>query len=82
MEKSLLIHPSEILTEEFLKPLRVTPSELARSIRVDESRVFDLINKRTPISAELDKSFATFFGTSVGFWLSLQQKYELDLREF
>jgi addiction module HigA family antidote len=77
-EDSLLIHPSEVLLEEFLKPLNITTSKLAHSIQVKECEISNLISKLTPVSVEMDNSLATFFGISVGFFLSLQQKYESD----
>jgi addiction module HigA family antidote len=73
------IHPGEILNEEFLKPMGITGAQLARSINVEKRRIYDIINCHRSISAETDLLFAIFFKTSIGYWLSIQQKYDLDI---
>ena len=46
------IHPGEILREEFLKPMKLSANELARSIRVSAPRINDIILERRGITAE------------------------------
>lgn len=69
--------PGEILSEEFLKPLKLTQKELADHLEVDLKVINRLINGRTSLSAEMAVKLAACFQTSPDFWLSAQ--YEADL---
>ncbi len=70
-------HPGEMLLEEFLKPMGLTQRELAVGIRVPYQRVNELINRRRGITPSTALRLARFFGNSPGFWLNLQQRWEL-----
>lgn len=69
--------PGEILSEEFLKPLKITQGELAKHLEVDIKVINRLINGKTNLSAELAVKLAACFQTTPDFWLSAQ--YEIDL---
>ena len=71
------IHPGEILLEEFLKPLGVTQRELAEAIQVPYQRVNEIVNQRRGITPGTALRLAKFLGTSVEFWLNLQQRCDL-----
>jgi addiction module HigA family antidote len=46
-----LIHPGEILREEFMEPLGLTAYRLAREIAVPAPRVRDIVRGKRSISA-------------------------------
>lgn len=69
----------EILREEFLEPLELTPYRLAKELRVSTSTVLDILHDRRKISIEMALRLSKFFGNSYQFWLNLQN--ELDIRE-
>jgi addiction module HigA family antidote len=69
--------PGEILSEEFLKPLKITQGELAKHLEVDIKVINRLINGKTNLSANLAVKLAASFQTTPDFWLSAQ--YEIDL---
>jgi antitoxin HigA-1 len=73
------VHPGEVLREEFLKPLNLSPYELARRLHVPPPRVNDIVLERRGISADTAVRLARFFGTSEQFWLNLQGSYEISL---
>ena len=73
------IHPGEILGEEFLEPLGVTPHRLAKSIGVAPSRIYAIVRGQRAITAETALLLSRFFGNSAGFWLGLQRQYDLDV---
>ncbi len=73
------IHPGEILREEFLKPMNITPYLLAKSTYVPATRISEIIKGRRRISADTALRLGKFLGTSAEFWLGLQMEY--DLRE-
>ena len=72
------IHPGEILREEFLKPLGLTPYALAKAIRVPLPRVNDIVREKRGITADTAVRFARFFGTSIEFWMNAQAFYEVQ----
>jgi len=43
MKKLANIHPGEILDEEFLKPLLITPYRLAKDIGIPQTRVSQIL---------------------------------------
>jgi len=71
-------HPGEILREEFLKPLSMTPYELAKRLHVPVPRVNDIVLERRGISADTAVRLSRFFGTTEQFWLNLQGAYEVS----
>lgn len=76
-------HPGEMLLEEFLRPLGVTQRELADAIQVPYQRVNEIVNQRRGVSPSTALRLARYLGTSVDFWLNLQQRWDLyrTLRE-
>ena len=69
----------DILKEEFLEPLEITPYRLSKDLNVSTSSILDLIHNKRKISVEMALRLSKYFGTSSKFWLNLQN--ELDLRE-
>jgi len=70
---------SDILVEEFLEPLEITPYRLAKDLGVSTSSILDLVHNKRKISVEMALRLSKYFGTSSKFWLNMQN--ELDLRE-
>jgi addiction module HigA family antidote len=70
-------HAGELLLSEFLEPLGMTPEALATSIDVPVERVTAVINGTSPMDAELDLRLGRYFRMSEGFFLRLQDSYEL-----
>lgn len=73
------ITPGEVLMEEFLKPLGISPNKLAIEIKVPATRIYAIIKGVRAISADTDLRFSKYFGTSQGFWLGLQADHDLDV---
>ncbi len=71
------IHPGEILREEFLKPMGITPYRLAKSTHIPATRISEIIKEKRGISADTALRLGKFFGTSAEFWFGLQKEYEL-----
>jgi addiction module HigA family antidote len=68
--------PGEILLEEFLKPMEITPYRLAKSIGIPQTRVGEILAGRRSITADTGLRLSRFFGTSEGFWTGLQDDYD------
>ncbi len=75
------IHPGEILDQEFLQPLDITPYRLAKAIGVDARRIHGIVRAQRSITAETALLFSRFFGNSAEFWMGLQNQYALETAE-
>jgi len=71
------IHPREILSLEFLKPMNVSGYRLAKAIGVNCQTVNDIVLRKRGISAYMALRLGKFFGTTSEFWMNLQSAYEL-----
>jgi addiction module HigA family antidote len=72
------IHPGEMLREEFMVPLNLTPGQIARAIGVPRTRIERLVREETSLSTDTAIRLARFFRMSEGYWMGLQHEYELD----
>lgn len=81
MAKKLLdlIHPGEILQEEFLTPLSLSANALALALRVPATRVTEIVRGRRAISSDTALRLARYFGTTPDLWMGLQAEYDLRL---
>ena len=70
-------HPGEMLLEDFLKPMDITQRELAEAIHVPYQRINELVNGRRGITPSTALRLSRFFGNSEGFWMNLQQRWDL-----
>jgi antitoxin HigA-1 len=57
--------------------MELTQKELADGIRVPYQRINDLIHGRRGITPSTALRLARFFGTSAGFWMNLQLRWDL-----
>jgi addiction module HigA family antidote len=73
------IHPGEILLEEFLVPMGLSQSALARAIDVPPRRINEIVLGKRRITADTAMRLARAFGTSERFWLGLQDDHDLEL---
>ena len=75
------MHPGEVLREEFLRPLGLSPGALAKACGVPRTRMERLSNEETGLTADTALRLSKAFGTSPELWLNLQKSYELRLAE-
>ena len=81
MPKKLLpeIPPGEILLKDFLEPMKLTASQLARDIDVPPSRITDIIKNGRPITMDTAVRLGLYFNMSTEFWINLQYSYDLRI---
>jgi addiction module HigA family antidote len=79
MSKHLNIHPGELLREDFLIPMGITPYRLAKDTKLPHQRINEILHEKRGITAETDLHLSTYFGLAPGYWLRVQLAY--DLRE-
>ena len=75
------IHPGEILREEYLRPLDMTPNALSIHLRVPASRINELVRERRAVTVDTALRLARYFNTTAQFWLNLQISYDLKVAE-
>ncbi len=75
------IHPGEILLEEFLRPLDMSANRLADAIGVPPNRISSIVAGERAVTADTALRLAAAFGTTVQFWMNLQQAYDLRVEE-
>jgi addiction module HigA family antidote len=78
METIKNIHPGEVLREEFLLPMGISQYRLAKQIGVPPVRISEICAGKRGITADTALRLARAFGTSSGFWLSLQAEYDTE----
>ncbi len=67
----------EMLTEEFLVPMRLTQAQLAEAMGVSRKTITELCTNRRAITVDTALMLATVFRNTADFWLNLQQRNEL-----
>jgi len=72
------IHPGEILLEEFLNPLEITAYRLSKDLGIPQTRISQIIKGKRRITADTALRLSKYFGTSVKFWLGLQNDYDVE----
>jgi addiction module HigA family antidote len=75
------MHPGEMLREEFLKPLGPSPYRVAKACGVPRTRIERIARGELGITADTALRLGKFFGTTPGFWLNLQRRYDLEVAE-
>jgi antitoxin HigA-1 len=81
MTKLHPVHPGEVLTEDFLKPMHLTPYAVAARIGVQRSRVERVARRQTAMTADTALRLGRFFGVSPAFWMNIQARYDLERAE-
>lgn len=73
------VTPGEILLEEYLKPMGISPNAMSRSIGVVPRAIDEIILGRRSITPAMSIRFGAFFGQSDQFWHGIQ--VECDFRK-
>jgi addiction module HigA family antidote len=77
-EFRIATHPGQILLTEFLEPLRLAQSDLARALGIPLNRVNELVRGKRGITPETALLFSEYFRNSAEFWMNLQTAYDLS----
>lgn len=75
------IHPGEVLREDYLMPLGMSPHALAQALKVPPSRINDIVLERRGITVDTAMRLVRFFGGDVQTWMNLQTAYEIKTAE-
>ncbi len=72
------LHPGEILREEFLVPLRLSPGALAKAMGVPRTRVERIAAESSGVTADTALRLSKALGTSAQLWLNLQNRFDVE----
>ena len=80
-ERTPPLHPGEVLREEFLVPLALSPGALAKAMGVPRTRVERIAAETSGITADTALRLSRALGTSAQLWLNLQNRYDIETAE-
>jgi addiction module HigA family antidote len=80
-KKLALVHPGEILMEEFLEPMGISQYRLAKDIKVPARRINEIVHGKRAITADTALRLARYFGMSEAFWSNVQAHYDLEVEK-
>lgn len=69
--------PGDALLEDFLKPLGMSQTSLARAIGVPPRRINEIVLGKRAVTADTDLRLCRYWGMSEGFFLGLQIDHDL-----
>ena len=81
VKKLAPVHPGEVLREEFLKPMNLTPYAVAAALGVPRTRIERLAREETPVTADTALRLGKFFKTGAAFWMNIQARFDLETAE-
>ncbi|MGC9945216.1 MAG: HigA family addiction module antitoxin [Bryobacteraceae bacterium] len=74
-------HPGETIKEEFLIPLGMSVSALAKELGVGAARIGEIVRGRRSVTADTALRLARYFGTTPELWINLQAFYDLRMAQ-
>lgn len=75
------VHPGETLREDVLPALGKSKAEIARLLGISRQTLYDVLNEKQPITANLALRIGKLVGGGADIWLRMQQRYDLEIAE-
>ncbi len=72
------VHPGEILREDFLIGTEISAAEVSEGTGISLADLNEILAGRAPVTAEIDLRLGRYFGMAEGFFLGLQDDYDLE----
>jgi addiction module HigA family antidote len=72
------VHPGDVLREDFLIGSELPLHEIVQGTGIAEPRLKAILAAAEPVDADADLRLARYFGISEGFFLGLQNDYDLE----
>lgn len=73
------VHPGEMLLEEFMKPMGLSISEVARGIDVPPNRISQVVHGKRAMTADTALRLEKFLGWPARMWMQIQAEHDLEL---
>jgi addiction module HigA family antidote len=77
-EKRSLIHPGDILRDDFMKPRGISAYAVAKAIGTTQSAISEILRHKRAVSVKMSIKLAKLFKTTPQFWTDLQTAYDLE----
>lgn len=72
------VHPGEVLRDDFLIGSEIPKGEVVEGARIPAARLNKLLNGQLAVDADTDLRLARYFGISEGFFLGLQNDFDIE----
>lgn len=74
-------HPGELLREVVLPAVDMSKTDVAKALRISRQTLYDILNERQPVTAEMAVRFGKLFGNGPRLWINMQRSFDLALAE-
>ncbi len=54
---------------------------MAEALKISRQALYDILNEKQPVTAEIAVRFGKLFGNGPGFWVNLQRAYDLAIAQ-
>lgn len=71
------VHPGEVLREDVIPALETSKAEIARLLGISRQALYDILNEKAPVSAEMAVRIGKLCGNGPTLWINLQRAYDL-----
>jgi addiction module HigA family antidote len=69
-------HPGALLRDDILPALNMSKADIAEAIGISRQHLYDILNEKKPVSAEVAVRLGAAFGDGPGVWLRMQAAYD------
>jgi len=69
-------HPGALLRDDILPALNMSKADIAEAIGISRRHLYDILNEKKPVSAEVAVRLGAAFGDGPGVWLRMQAAYD------
>jgi addiction module HigA family antidote len=73
----LPLHPGNILKYDYLEPLSLSITRLAKYLGVSRQLLSNIVNERSAVTPDIALRLSRAFKTSPALWLNMQKEYDL-----
>ena len=71
------VHPGEVLRKDVLPALSMSKTAVADALGISRQTLYDILNEKQPVTAEMAVRFGKLFGNGGRFWINLQRSHDL-----
>jgi len=72
-------HPGDLLREDILPEMGMSKTHIAKALGISRQTLYDILNRKQPVTAATALRFGKFFGNGPDIWLRLQTAYDLAI---
>jgi len=69
-------HPGALLRDDVLPALAMSKSAIAEALGISRQHLYDILNEKKPVSADVAARLGKAFGDGAGVWLRMQAAHD------